>query len=100
MNKEQYIKRMEELNAQEAAISVNKNLAANSYIRECGVFQVGDAIWYIDCKKERYPGIISEVRVSTWNDIEYLAIKIKKDGTPSQHRLGIWHYADRFEKRG
>jgi predicted ATP-dependent Lon-type protease len=101
MNKEQYIKRIEAIKISEEALRQDREDAANSHIRGQGVFQVGDAIWYVNHKKERHPGVISGVRVASYsNNIEYRAVKLKKDGAPSQHTLGFWNYADKFEKRG
>ena len=91
---------MGELNAQAAAIAINKKLAVESYIKQCGKFQVGDAIFFRKYNGELLPGVISETRVSTTsNNIEYTAVKLKKDGTISQHGLGFWNYEDRYEKR-
>lgn len=83
MDKETYVKRVQELNhIRKKALEYNekeKAKADESYIKEYFPFKIGDRV-----KQNENIGTIKEIRVENNGKFEYTKRKEKKDGTPSK----------------
>lgn len=83
MDKETYVKRVQELNhIRQKALEYNekeKAKADESYIKENCPFKIGDRV-----KNGNDIGTIEKIRVNDEGNFEYTIRKEKKDGTPSK----------------
>lgn len=98
MDKETYLKRMQELyHIKKKAIEYNDKeaaKAAESYIKENCPFKIGDRV-----KQDESIGAIEDIRVDSSGNFEYTIRKEKKDDTPSKicFRTYSW-YRNNVEK--
>lgn len=88
MQKAEFIITEKELKNQIEVLSNKIKQVKLDYIKCNSLFSIGEKVKVIG-KNERH-AFISEVRVSYFNDIEYVILKEKKDGTPSLVRDFKW----------
>jgi hypothetical protein len=98
MDKETYVKRVQELNhIRQKALEYNEKEKAKvdeSYIKENCPFKIGDRV-----KQGENIGTIEEIRVDNDGKFEYTIRKEKKDGTPSKIRFKTFSwYRNNVEK--
>lgn len=97
MDKETYVKRVQELNhIRQKALEYNdkeRAKADKSYIAENCPFKVGDKAIY-----KGNPGTIERINVKCNGSFEYYFRPNKKDGTPSLRGTNVYWYNIGLEK--
>lgn len=97
MNKETYVRRVQELNhIKQKALDYNRKereKADESYIAENCPFKVGDKAIY-----KGKPGTIETIKATSDGSFEYYFCPNKKDGTPSLKGTNVYWFNSGLEK--
>lgn len=90
MTKEEYKLKWSNYISEENRLEKERKQMDADYIEEHKQFDEGDKVKITSADGFNEEGIVSSMYCSG-GDIKYNFLKVKKDGTHSQHKLYLWH---------
>lgn len=88
---EDFKNKLEDLRNKREQLLIESKQLENNYISKNSEFEIGEKVKLIQQGREDVLGFVSKRNVDTNGKISYKLVKMKKDGTPSQHELWTWY---------